>query len=112
MPEKEIEQTGYIYLNSDFVGTLTKRHHKFIFEYDPSYLNSKTTFNLSLSLPKRAAPYYGDYLFPFFEGLLSEGWMREQQQRFQKIDEKDSFTRLLNNGEFLIGAIKILKEKI
>ena len=47
--------------------------------------------------------------FPFFESLVSEGWLLKIQSQALKIDERDFFSMLLENGEDLIGGIKIKK---
>jgi serine/threonine-protein kinase HipA len=49
-------------------------------------------------------------LHPFFQNLLSEGWNLKMQGQTQKIDERDYFTLLAENGEDLIGAISVTKE--
>lgn len=105
------EKIGHIYFNSVYVGKLEFSQGEYIFEYDESYLASLDSISLSLSLPKTIKRHVFPRLHPFFEGLLSEGWMKKLQSGFQKIDEKDSFTRLLNNGEELIGAITVLRSK-
>jgi serine/threonine-protein kinase HipA len=49
-------------------------------------------------------------LFPFFYGLLAEGENKDMQCRILKIDENDSFTRLLKTAsEDTIGGV-IVKE--
>lgn len=108
MSKKEI---GYVYLNNKFVGELIRDEGEFIFEYDVTYFSDPQSLPLSLSLPKSQRRYQFKKLFPFFEGLLSEGWMRKIQETSQQIDERDSFTRLLENGEELIGAVSVLAEK-
>lgn len=105
------EKIGYVYFNSTYVGKIEFLDGNYIFEYDDTYLASSSSIHLSLSLPKTTKRHVFPRLHPFFEGLLSEGWMKKIQSGFQKIDEKDSFTRLLNNGEELIGAITVLRSK-
>lgn len=105
-------QIAYVYMNNQLLGKLVRTGHRYSFTYEDSYLKNKSSINISASLPKRPEPYEQDYLFAFFEGLLSEGWMRKIQEAQQKIDEMDSFTRLINNGEELMGAVRVLKEPI
>lgn len=75
------------------------------FTYDSDYLSSGQP--LSLSLPLRPEPFESDGLPPYFSGLCSEGWLRRIQSFEQKIDPEDSFTRLINNGLDLAGAVTI-----
>ncbi len=44
---------------------------------------------------------------PFFENLVSEGWLRKLQSQHQKIDERDRFTLLVENGKDLVGAVTV-----
>ena len=44
---------------------------------------------------------------PFFENLVSEGWLRKLQSQQQKIDENDRFGLLLANGGDLVGAVTV-----
>lgn len=109
MLQKEVV---YIYMNNAFIGELSRFEDNYEFIYDNAYVRNIKTFDLSLSLPKTGKAYKSKRLFSFFEGLLTEGWLRKVQEDTQHIDESDSFTRLIKNGESLIGAIKILREKM
>jgi serine/threonine-protein kinase HipA len=60
-----------------------------------------------MSLPLRIETFQSNRLFPFFEGLLSEGWLKRVQTVGQKIDELDSFTLLVRNGGDLVGAVSL-----
>lgn len=108
MSETEI---GYVYLGERYVGELRRVGGEYFFEYDQSYRSDDEAPPLSLSLPKRSTIHQDKYLFPFFEGLLSEGWLKKIQEQTQKIDAKDSFRRLLENGEELIGAVSVLRTR-
>lgn len=43
------------------------------FQYAAEYLSNTTEPAISLSFPKREAPFESSILFPFFFGLLAEG---------------------------------------
>ncbi len=105
------KQLVYVYLNEQFVGELSREGDNYYFEYDDSYLLEEN-FPLSQSLPKEQKTFTSSKLFSFFEGLLSEGWLKKIQQRQQKIDEKDSYTQLAKNGAELIGAVSIRGDKL
>ncbi|WP_275955810.1 HipA N-terminal domain-containing protein, partial [Pantoea agglomerans] len=40
----------------------------------------------------------------FFKGLAPEGWLRKRYSEIQKIDDKDLFGLLMENGNDLLGA--------
>ena len=104
-------EIAYVYLNEIFVGELKRDKGEYSFLYDAAYHEDATLPPLSLSLPKASKSFRDSRLFPFFEGLLSEGWLKKVQEQTQKIDQRDSFRRLVENGEELIGAVSILKVK-
>ncbi len=63
---------------------------------------------VSLTLPKTQQEYRGDFLFPFFFNLLSEGVNRKLQSRQLKIDESDYFGLLIATAQHdTIGAITV-----
>lgn len=63
---------------------------------------------VSASLPVRETAYTSDRLFPFFQGLLSEGELRRIQMRSARLDDSDSFGLLLATcREDTAGAVTI-----
>jgi serine/threonine-protein kinase HipA len=97
-----------VYCRDTFAGVLSKDQATgYRFEYAAQYLGSPHPA-ISLTLPKRAAAYESDVLFPFFFGLLAEGDEMILQCRLLKIDENDHFTRLLKTcATETIGGITI-----
>jgi len=61
-------------------------------------------------LPPREEPYSADELFPFFKGLLPEGWYLNIVCATQKVNSKDFFGLLLASaGGDTIGAVTVTK---
>ena len=91
------------------LGTLSKVSASgYRFEYEPSYLHNSQCPPISLSFPKRDAPFEAPVLFPFFFGLLAEGDDKVLQCRMLKIDEDDHFTRLMKTCEAeTIGGVTV-----
>ena len=56
-------------------GILTEDEHGYMFEYDTDYLMSDKPEAVSLTLPLSDKPYRDKVLFPFFDGLIPEGWL-------------------------------------
>ncbi len=100
-----------VYFHDKKAGILSRIKNGYEFRYLEEYLRNPEALPLSYNLPLRLSPFRAQKLFPFFENLTSEGWLLSIQSQTQKIDENDSFSLLLENGEDLIGAVKILKEK-
>lgn len=84
-----------VYCRDILAGVLSKdRATGYRFQYRSEYLASAHPA-ISLSFPKREAPFESPVLFPFFFGLLAEGDDKALQCRLLKIDENDHFTRLI-----------------
>lgn len=45
----------------------------FVFTYDASYVTHYPKQFITFIMPVRTDPYTSDRLFPFFEGLITEG---------------------------------------
>lgn len=93
-------------MNGTKAGVLMRDAGVYYFAYDRDYIDAGG-HALSLSLPIQLEPFESPTLFPYFDGLVAEGWLRRVQSQFQKIDDKDHFTLLINNGVDLAGAISV-----
>lgn len=87
-------------------GLLMRNSGRYYFVYDPQYMDSGG-MPLSLSLPLCEEVYSSDELFAYFDGLVSEGWLKKIQSQYQRIDDSDHFRLLINNGLNLAGAVTI-----
>ena len=102
-------RTAYIYIGRDFAGTLQETDQGFSFRYDPGYLARPDSLNVSLTLPKRLEAYFSGTMFPFFDGLIPEGWLLNIITENWKIDPKDRFGLLLCACRDPIGNVRILE---
>ena len=74
------------------------------------YLKREDAVAVSLTLPLREAPYETTILFPFFDGLIPEGWLLGVVSRNWKINQKDRFGLLLAACRDCIGDVCIRGE--
>jgi serine/threonine-protein kinase HipA len=58
-------------------------------------------------MPVREEPYRAYTLFPFFDGLIPEGWLLAVVERNWKIDGKDRFGLILASCRDCIGDVHI-----
>ena len=111
----EVLAVANVFMSDQLAGQLIRRKKDYTFQYDKDYISNKG-LPLSYSLPIQHQIFSSDLLFPYFSGLLSEGWLLDLQSKTQHIDKNDSFTLLVKNGHDLAGAITIelsnLPEKI
>lgn len=101
---------GVVYLGDKKAGFLERTHSGYRFTYYPEYLSSREAQPVSLTLPLSKAPYESDTLFPFFLGLIPEGWLLDITSRTLKIDPENSFEILLSTGGDCIGAVTVIPE--
>ena len=102
-------ESANIYRKGKHVGLLKKLDTgTFSFNYIQSYRESEDAVSISVNFPLDDTIYYSNYLFAFFFNMLSEGNVKKTQCRNMKIDENDSFTRLLKTAKYdVIGAITV-----
>ena len=88
-------------------GILTEDENGFHFQYDQSYLDNKDAEPISLTLPLTNKKYDSNVLFPFFDGLIPEGWLLDIAQKNWKLDPRDRMEILLKTCQDCIGAVSI-----
>jgi serine/threonine-protein kinase HipA len=96
-----------VHLRGQLVGTLTQNELGYTFAYLPAYCETAGAQPVSLTLPLRAAPYVERVLFPFFDGLIPEGWLLEVAERNWKLATRDRMGLLLACCQDCIGAVSI-----
>ena len=102
---------AYVYVRNVFAGILSETDSGYRFAYDEDYLKSENASPVSLTLPLRDEPYDSGTLFPFFDGLIPEGWLLGVVSRNWKIDTKDRFGLLLVACKDGVGNVSIAEEK-
>ncbi len=99
---------GKVFQQDRFAGILTEDENGFMFAYDAAYLKMPDAVAVSLTLPLSAAPYRSDVLFPFFDGLIPEGWLLAVAENNWKINERDRMSLLLACCKDCIGAVSVV----
>ena len=99
-----------VYFKSDLAGYLSETNEGYIFQYDENFL--KKNIPISVSLPLREESFKSPELFPFFKGLLPEGWYLDIVCTKEKKDPRDFFGILASTASTgTIGAVTIHKTK-
>jgi len=75
-----------VFFQENFAGILTEDENGYTFVYDIDYLQKQDVKAVSLTLPLRAKPYNSQVLFPFFDGLIPEGWLLDIAEQSWKIN--------------------------
>lgn len=89
-------------------GLLTEDENGYSFEYDADFLKSDKAEPVSLTLPLNDKPYHDKVLFPFFDGLIPEGWLLDIAETNWKIDNRDRMSLLMACCKDCIGAVGII----
>ena len=88
-------------------GLLKETDEGYEFQYSKEYLASDSPAPVSLTLPLREEPYKSAVLFPFFDGLIPEGWLLDVALRNTDISELDRYSLLLLCCKDCIGAVSV-----
>ena len=103
MRKAEIKMYG------NLAGYLHENEEGYRFVYDENYLNQRDSQAISLTLPLQNEPFLSKTLFPFFDGLIPEGWLLSIAEKNWKINYRDRMGLLLLCCEDCIGAVSVFK---
>jgi len=97
-----------VYVNEELAGTLIETDEGL---YTFTYLENYEGEDVSLTLPKRDKPYISKVLFPFFDGLIPEGWLLNKIVKNWKLNINDRMELLLTCCKDCIGNVRIEKDE-
>lgn len=100
---------GKVYYKDLFAGFIREEPGgRVTFAYDDSYIEGGYP-RISYTLPVRADPHISNNgLHPFFDNLVSEGWLEQAQSRLLGRREVSRFELLLAFGFDCAGAVSIV----
>jgi serine/threonine-protein kinase HipA len=88
-------------------GWLTQDENGYHFQYVSAYLQSQHPQPVSLTLPLQETAYSSPVLFPFFDGLIPEGWLLDIAEKNWKLNPRDRMGLLLSCCKDCIGAVSV-----
>ncbi len=100
-------RTATIKMHDLVAGTLRETEDGYTFNYHHHYLSNPDARPISLSLPLQTEPFHDKRLFPFFDGLIPEGWLLDVAELTWKIDGGDRMALLLACCHDCIGAVGV-----
>ena len=100
-----------VYYKNSLAGLLAETDAGYEFCYIKDYLESKNAKPVSLTLPLTDKPYHSNVLFPFFDGLIPEGWLLDVALRNTDISYLDRMSLLLLCCKDCIGAVSVVPVK-
>lgn len=97
-----------IFYKDQLAGILTENDMGYEFRYLPEYLSLEAAKAVSLTLPLQEEAYISPMLFPFFDGLIPEGWLLDVAIRNTDISILDRMSLLLTCCKDCIGAVSVV----
>ena len=96
-----------VFYKNILAGIVAENEDGYSFQYDDAFLNSASATSVSLTLPIQKQSYQSKLLFPFFDGLIPEGWLLNIAVANWKINARDRFGLLLTLCNDCIGCVSI-----
>lgn len=100
-----------VYYDKTLAGYLEKTDFGYRFSYDSTYLKQPEAKQVSLTLPISNYPYNSNILFPFFDGLIPEGWLLNIAKEYWIFKSNDRFELLATLCRDTIGAVTVIGEE-
>ena len=98
-----------IYYKKILAGKLTETNEgEFVFQYENLYVENHPGEFITFTMPVASKPYIEKRLFPFFEGLIPEGWLLDIASKSWKINPNDRMGLLLACCQNCIGAVSVI----
>ena len=99
---------GKVFYKTHLAGILTETNDgDYVFQYDDDYVKNHPKAFITFSMPVHHAAYSEKRLFPFFEGLIPEGWLLDIASENWKINKNDRMGLLLACCQNCIGAVSV-----
>lgn len=101
-------RSAKIFYDKILAGKLTETDDgEYTFTYKSDYVKNFPNQFITFTLPVRSEPYKSNRLFPFFEGLIPEGWLLNIASKNWKINPNDRMGLLLACCQNCIGAVSV-----
>lgn len=96
-----------VFYKNILAGIISENEEGYTFQYDTRYVNNPGSKAISLTLPLQLSPCASRILFPFFDGLIPEGWLLNIAVAHWKIKARDRFGLLLALCHDCPGCVSI-----
>lgn len=100
---------GNVFYKDQLAGVIKETDEgDYIFQYDSTYVKMYAAEFITFTMPVTNIPYKNNRLFPFFEGLIPEGWLLDIASKNWKINRNDRMGLLLACCQNCIGAVSVV----
>ncbi len=104
------KRIAQVFMHRSLAGLLIQDENGYHFHYDVDYLATENPEPVSLTLPLSGKPFRSLTMFPFFDGLIPEGWLLDIAEKSWKLDSRDRMGLLLVCCKDTIGALSIVPQ--
>ncbi|MBK9109751.1 MAG: HipA N-terminal domain-containing protein [Saprospiraceae bacterium] len=99
---------GKVYYKDQLAGIITETNDgEYIYQYNDQFVKNHPNDFISFTMPVTDIPYKENRLFPFFDGLIPEGWLLDIAAENWKINKNDRMGLLLACCKNCIGAVSV-----
>jgi len=98
-----------VFMHQQLAGYLSETEDGYQFIYYKDYLQMPDAEAVSLTIPLSDKTYINPVMFPFFDGLIPEGWLLEVAEQNWKLNQRDRMGLLLACCRDCIGAVSIVE---
>ena len=102
-----MNRKGNVFYEDKLCGIIEETETGYRFSYDLDYVNDSNGKAVSKTLPLSKSAYTSNTMFPFFDGLIPEGWLLDIAEKHWKINERDRMGLLLTCCNDCIGAVSV-----
>lgn len=103
-----MNRSGEVYYKDQLAGLISEEEDGYVFTYEAAYLKNNH-LPVSLTLPLMETSYKSKILFPFFDGLIPEGWLLDIAIQNWKLNPRDRMGLLLTVCQDCLGAVSVKK---
>ena len=105
-----MNRKGEVYFKEKLAGILIETEEGFEFQYDQDYIKQQK-YPISFTLPLQKDSFFSKNMFPFFDGLIPEGWLLDIATKTWKLNPRDRMGLVLSCCNDCIGAVSIKEVK-
>lgn len=99
---------GKVFYKDRMAGIITETDEgEYVFQYSEQYVKQHSDDFITFTIPVTNKPYTDKRLFPFFDGLIPEGWLLNIAAENWKINQNDRMGLLLACCQNCIGAVSV-----
>ncbi|MPR34218.1 HipA N-terminal domain-containing protein [Salmonirosea aquatica] len=106
-----MDRAGTVYYGNMPAGVISEDEEGFTFIYNEEYMDAQHP-PVSLTLPLRNEPYQSRVMFPFFDGLIPEGWLLDIAVQSWKLNPRDRMGLLLTVCQDCLGAVSVRRIEV